>query len=51
MSEMKEQKTKEPLEKHADEMDDFKQFLKKKKIQNEVLKKIIEKHESGLNKK
>jgi len=51
ISKMKEQKNKEPFEKVPDEMNDFKLFLKKKKIQNEILKKIIEKQESELNKK
>jgi len=47
MSEEKKQKTNEPIKKVADDFDDFKLFLKKKKIQNEVLKKIIEKPEFG----
>ena len=43
MSERKNQKTNEPIKKAANDFDDFKLFLKKKKIQNEVLKKLIEK--------
>ena len=47
MLEDKNQKTNDPIEKVADGFDDFKLFLKKKEIQNEVLKKIIEKPEFG----
>ena len=47
MSEEKKQKTNDPIEKGADDFDDFKLFLKKRKIQNKVLKKIIEKPEFG----
>lgn len=43
MSVEKKQKSNEPIKKVADDFDDFKLFLKKKKIQNEVLKKLIEK--------
>ena len=47
MSEEKKQKNTESIGKVADDFDDFKLFLKKRKIQNEVLKKIIEKPEFG----
>ena len=43
MSEQKNQKTNEPVKNTEDDFDKFKLFLKKKKIQNEVLKKLIEK--------
>ena len=42
MSEDKNKKTRETNKKVADDFDDFKHYLKKKKIQNEVLKKLIE---------
>lgn len=51
MSEKKKYKTIEPIKKVADDLDAFKIFLKKKKIQNEILKKIIEKPEFGLDNK
>lgn len=47
MSEEKRQKTNDSIEKGADDFDNFKLFLKKKKIQNKVLKKMIDKVESG----
>ncbi len=35
------EETNKPIKRAADDFDDFKLFLKKKKIQNEVLKKLI----------
>ena len=43
MSEQKNKKTNEPVKNTEDDFDNFKLFLKQKKIQNEVLKKMIEK--------
>lgn len=51
MSEEKKKKKNNPVKQSADDLDDFKLFLKKKKLQNEVLKKIIEKPELGLENK
>jgi len=42
MSEEKKEETNEPIKEVVNDFDDFKLFLKKKKIQNEVLKKLIE---------
>ena len=36
-------------EKVQDDLDEIRQFLKKKKIQNDVLKKLMEKPELGLS--
>ena len=52
MSEVKKGEINNPDKKTADEFEDFKLFLKKKKIQNDVLRKLIEKNgiDSAINK-
>jgi len=45
----KNQKEKIPDEEAKDDFEEIRQFLKKKKIQNDVLKKLMDKPELGMS--
>lgn len=46
---VKKPKEKSPEEEVKDDFDEIRQFLKKKKIQNDVLKKLMDKPDLGLS--